>query len=121
MLVGGMTRVEIGSALLSDGATTAEVSAAYVEHLLAPWLRPGQIVILNNLSAQTNVRRRRLVEAARYQIRFLLAYSPDFSPIELAFSRLKTHLCAARARTRGDLECAIATGLDRINPVDVDG
>ncbi len=91
MLVGGMTRVEIGSALLSDGATTAEVSAAYVEHLLAPWLRPGQIVILNNLSAQTNVRRRRLVEAARYQIRFLLAYSPDFSPIELAFSRLKTH------------------------------
>lgn len=120
-LLGCLTRTGIGPAMLVEGATTTEVFTAYVEHLLVPWLRPGQIVILDNLSAHLGDRVRQLVEAAGCQVRYLPAYSPDFSPIEWAFSKLKTWLRAAMAHTRDELERAIAAGLDRITAEDADG
>jgi transposase len=86
-----------------------------------PWLRPGQIVILDNLSAHTSDRVNGLIAAAGCQLRFLPPYSPDFAPIEWAFSKLKTHLRAALARTRNELERAIAAGLDRITTADAEG
>ena len=120
-LLGCLTRTGMGPAMLVEGATTTEVVIAYVEQFLVPWLRPGQIVILDNLSAHTSDRVRQLVEAAGCQVRFLPSYSPDFSPIEWAFSKLKIALQAAMARTRDELERAIAAGLDRITAEDADG
>jgi transposase len=120
-LLGSLTRGGMGPALLVEGATTTEVFTAYVDQVVVPWLRPGQIVILDNLAAHTSDRVRRRIEAAGCQVRFLPPYSPDFSPIEWAFSLLKAHLRAVMARTRDTLERAIAAGLDRITAEDADG
>lgn len=120
-LLACLTRSGLGPALLVEGATTTEVFTAYVEHVLLPWLRPGQIVILDNLSAHTSDQVSQFITAAGCQLRFLPPYSPDFSPIEWAFSKLKIHLRAALARTRDELERAIAAGLDRITADDADG
>jgi transposase len=120
-LLASLTRGGIGPAMLVEGATTTEVFTAYIEHLLIPWLRPGQIVILDNLSAHTSDRVRRLIEAAGCQVRFLPPYSPDFSPIEWAFSKLKSWLRTTLVHSRDDLERAVAAGLDRITAADADG
>lgn len=111
----------MGPAMLVDGPPTAEVFEAYVAHLLVPWLRPGQIVILDNLAAHTGDRIRARIEHTGCQVRFLPAYSPDFSPIEWAFSKLKTWLRQAMARTRPELDRAIADGLGRMTPADARG
>ena len=120
-LLACLTRAGMGPAMLVEGATTSEVFTASVEHLLVPWLRPGQIVILDNLAAHTGERVGQLIEAAGCQVRFLPPYSPDFSPIEWAFSKLKTALRVAMARSRETLEHAIAAGLDQITADDARG
>lgn len=120
-LLACLTRSGMGPAMLVDGATTTEVFTAYVEQVLAPWLRPGQIVILDNLAAHTGERVRECIEATGCQLRFLPPYSPDFSPIEWAFSKLKTAVRTAMARTREALEQAIAAGLDHITTTDAHG
>lgn len=117
-VLGCLSLTGMGPAMLLDGATTTEVFEAYVAQVLVPWLRPGQIVIFDNLSAHTGERVRDLIAAAGCTVRFLPAYSPDFSPIEWAFSKLKTWLREAMARTVDELERAIATGLDRITADD---
>ena len=81
-----VTHAGPGPALLVEGATTREVFTTDVERVLVPWPRPGQIVILDNLAAHTGERIQTLIERAGCQLRFLPAYSPDFSPIEWAFS-----------------------------------
>lgn len=111
----------MGPSLLVEGATTTEVFEAYVRLVLVPWLRPGQIVILDNLSAHKGTRVRSWIEAAGCQVRFLPAYSPDFSPIEWAFSKLKTWLRQAQARTVDELERAVAAGLAAISRADALG
>jgi transposase len=86
---------------------------AYVEQVLAPTLRPGDVVVLDNLAVHKQPAVRTAIEAAGAQIRFLPPYSPDFNPIELAFAKLKAFIRAARPRTF-DHVCelmAIALGL----------
>ena len=86
---------------------------AYVEQVLVPTLRRGDVVVLDNLAAHKQPEVRQAIEAAGAQIRFLPPYSPDFNPIELAFAKLKAFLRAARPRTFEDV-CgliAIALGL----------
>lgn len=104
--------------MLVEGATTTAVFTAYLEHVLIPWLRSGQIVILDNLSAHSGERVQTLIAAAGCRVRYLPAYSPDFSPIEWAFSKLKSGLRTAMARTRVALERAVAAGLDAITADD---
>ena len=84
-LLPSLTRSGLRPALLVEGATTTEVFSAYVDHVLLPWLRPGQIVILDNLSAHTSDQVRQRIEAAGCQLPFLPPYTPDFSPIEWAY------------------------------------
>lgn len=120
-LLAGLSQRGMGPAMLVEGATTTEVFTAYVEQVLLPWLRPGQIVILDNLSAHTGQRVQALIAQVGCQVRFLPAYSPDFSPIEWAFSKLKTALRTAQSRTRDTLERAIADGLDAITAEDAQG
>lgn len=101
-----------------DGALDSDAFAAYVEHVLVPTLQPGQIVILDNLSVHKRTDIRSLIEQAKCSLVFLPAYSPDFSPIEQAFSKLKTALRRTQARTREALEAAIAEALATISATD---
>jgi transposase len=116
-----MTTHGMGPAMLLDGATDTTAFAMYVEQVLAPVLVPGQIVGFDNLSAHKHERVRLLIEARGCTIQYLPAYSPDLSPIEEAFSKLKTRLRQAKARTRETLYEAIAMVLDQITARDAQG
>jgi transposase len=104
-----------------DGATDREVFRAYVQQVLAPQLRPGDIVILDNLSPHKAAGVREAIEAAGATLLYLPPYSPDFNPIENLWSKLKTSLRAAAARTFDELCHAIAAGLRTITVRDCHG
>ena len=97
-----------------DGATAAEVFQGYVEQVLRPTLRPGDIVIMDNLRAHKVAGIREAVEQAGAQLLYLPPYPPDLSPIEPCWSKLKTALRTAQARTREALEQAMALALATI-------
>ena len=120
-LIASMSTQGMGEALILDGAADAAAFEVYVEQLLAPSLRPGQIVILDNLSIHQGTRVKEAIEARGCRLVFLPAYSPDFSPIEEAFSKLKTLLRRVGARTREALQEAIATALTLITAQDALG
>ncbi len=120
-VIASMSLTGMGPALVLDGAADSAAFAIYVEQVLAPSLRPGQIVILDNLSIHLGPRVKHAIEARGCRLLFLPAYSPDFSPIEEAFSKLKTLLRRAGARSREALQEAIATALDRITAADALG
>ena len=88
-----------------DGA----VFPAYLDQVLGPTLRPGDVVVLDKLSGHKVDGLEQVVKKCRARLRYLPPYSPDFNPIELAFSKLKTWLHKAQARTRDTLEEAIRT------------
>ena len=104
------------SCMTIEGATDTEVFRAYVGEVLCPTLRPGDIVIMDNLSPHKSDLTLRLIQAAGAQVLFLPAYSPDFNPIEKMWSKVKALLRAAEARTQSDLIAAIASALARITP-----
>ncbi len=120
-VIASMSLSGMGPAFLLDGAADSAAFAIYVEQILAPSLRPGQIVILDNLSIHLGPRVRQAIEARSCRLLFLPAYSPDFSPIEEAFSKLKTHLRRIEARSREALREAIAQALDLITTQDALG
>lgn len=117
-LLAAMGSDGIAAAMTMTGAADGEVLGLFVDRILAPSLRPGQVVVWDNLSAHKNRRVRDRIEAAGCQVRFLPPYSPDFSPIEHAFAKLKTRLRQANARSRPALEDAIAAGLAAITARD---
>lgn len=104
-----------------EGSTNVEVFLTYLDQVLCPALRPGQTVVLDNLSVHKNEAVRQRIEAAGCRLWFLPAYSPDFNPIEHAFSKLKRFLRKAKARTQETLEAAIAVGLATITAQDACG
>ena len=93
--------------MILEGSANTTAFELYVEHVLAPSLHAGQIVVMDNLKAHKSTRVKQAIEAKSCQLLFLPGYSPDFSPIEEAFSKLKTVLRRAEARTREALEEAI--------------
>ena len=104
--------------LTITGATDRLAFEAYVTRILVPQLWPGDLVIFDNLSAHKSKRARMWIESAGAQVLFLPSYSPDFNPIELAFSKLKASLRGAGARTRTELDLAITAALQTITPPD---
>jgi len=82
-----------------DGAITGEVFREYVRHVLLPTLRPGDIVVMDNLSAHKDTEAIDLINGVGAEVRFLPPYSPDFNPIEEMWSKVKEFLRAAKART----------------------
>ena len=105
---------------MEGGVSTAGFEA-YVEHLLAPTLRPGDIVVMDNLQQHRGDRTRELIEARGAELWLLPAYSPDLNPIEEAFSKLKALLRDAAARTHEALAEAIWAALKAITSVDALG
>ena len=111
----------MGAAFVRDGAADSAAFEVAVEQLLAPSLRAGQIVMLDNLSIHQGARVRQALEARGGRLLFLPAYSPDFSPFEEAFSKLKTFLRRRGPRTREALQEAMAQALDLITADDALG
>ncbi len=111
----------IGASMILEGATNAAAFEIYLEQILLPSLAPGQIVVMDNLSAHKGARVRQLIEERGCQLLFLPAYSPDFSPIEETFSKIKAYLRRVGARTREALEEAIAQALETVTPQDAHG
>ena len=87
---------------------------AYVEQVLCPRLQPGQVVVMDNLPAHKVEGVRRLIEAAGAELLYLPPYSPDFNPIEQAWSKIKQQLRSAKARTVESLEAAITDALAQV-------
>lgn len=111
-LVAGLRLDGITAPGLIDGAMDGEMFALYAEHFLAPTLRAGDIVNLDNLPAHKVTAARAAIEAVGATMLFLPPYSPDFNPIEQAFSKLKALLRKAAARTVDTLETAITAALN---------
>jgi len=120
-LIAGLALSGMTPAMTVQGGTTAAVFAAYLEQVLIPALRPGQVVVVDNVGAHKPDHMRALVEAAGCRLVFLPAYSPDFSPVEEAFSKIKTLIKAAGARTRAALDAAIAVALAAVTASDAAG
>jgi transposase len=116
-----LTLAGLGPGLILDEAMTTRGFEAYVQHVLAPTLEPGQIVGLDNLRQHKSDRVRQLLEARGATIWFLPTYSPDLNPIEEAFSKIKTLLRSAAARTHETLVAAIWAALAAVTTVDAQG
>ena len=111
----------MGPSLTVEGATTSLVFEAYVEQVLAPSLRRGQVVVMDNLSAHKGERIRELIEERGCELVYLPSYSPDFNPIEEAFSKIKGLVRKAEARTKEALIEAIGSALSAVTTEDVRG
>ena len=102
--------------MLLDGPMDGEYFLAWVEQMLVPALRPGDIVIMDNLPAHKVAGIRQAIEARGAELLYLPPYSPDFNPIENAFAKLKAHVRKAAARTLDALEAAAAQALSTFEP-----
>jgi len=120
-LLSSMTLSGMGPSLAVEGATTRAVFEAYVEKALVPTLRPGQVVVMDNLTAHKGERVRKLIAERGCELLYLPPYSPDFNPIEQAFSKLKGLLRRAEARTREALVGAMGRALEAVTAMDASG
>jgi transposase len=107
--------------LALDGTTDTESFRAYVREVLVPTLRPGDIVVMDNLSPHKSGQTTALIVNAGAEVLFLPAYSPDLNPIEKMWSKVKSLLRAAEARTSAELITAIGQALAQVTPQDALG
>jgi transposase len=117
-LLASMTAEGMGPCLAVEGATTRIVFEAYIEKVLLPSLGHGQVVVMDNLSAHKGERIRELLESVGCELLYLPPYSPDFSPIEEAFSKVKGLLRKAQARSREALVEAMGKALNAVTTQD---
>jgi transposase len=120
-LLASMTIEGMGPSLAVEGATTARVFETYVERVLAPTLREGRVVVMDNLSAHKGERVRELIEGRGCELMYLPSYSPDLNPIEEAFSKLKCLIRKAEARSREALLEAIGMAISALSAQDARG
>jgi len=107
--------------LLFDGAVNGEIYCAWLEQFLIPELRPGDVVVADNLSSHKSAKARELIKAAGCQMLFLPPYSPDFNPIEKMWSKVKAILRGLEARTLSALYEAVKVALSRVTTADCAG
>jgi transposase len=117
-LLASMTLEGMGECLAVEGSTTTAVFEAYLERVLVPSLRPGQVVVMDNLSAHKGSRVRDLIESKGCELLYLPPYSPDFNPIEEAFAKIKGLLRKAEARSREVLIEAMGRALEALKARD---
>jgi transposase len=120
-LLASITAEGMGPCVAVVGSTTRVVFEAYVERALAPTLRYGQVVVMDNLAAHKGKRVRQLVEEQGCELLYLPPYSPDLNPIEEAFSKIKRLLRRAEARTREALTEAMGVAISAIRAQDAQG
>jgi transposase len=110
-MVGALGLTGLRTLMTLDGAVDGASFVSFASHFLAPQLRPGDIVLMDNLSAHKVKGVREAIEAAGATLHYLPRYSPDFNPIELCWSKLKACLRTAAARSREELDAAIAAAM----------
>lgn len=120
-LMAGIGLRGILAPMLLHGSLTSAVFEQYVEEFVAPQLRAGDIIVLDNLGAHRNEGARRIIESCGASLLFLPPYSPDLNPIELAWSKVKALVRGAGARTLDELVDAVAASLRRLRPHDIRG
>jgi transposase len=120
-LLASITREGLGPCLAVEGPTTREVFEAYLERVLAPTLRPGRMVVMDNLSAHKGGKVKEIIEGRGCELLYLPPYSPDLNPIEQVFSKVKWLLRKAEARTRESLIEAMDLALSAVSTRDVQG
>jgi transposase len=117
-LLATLTPTGFGPGYQFPGAVDRPTFEAFVERILVPTLIPGQTVVLDNLSVHKSARARQAIEAAECRLLFLPTYSPDFNPIEQAFSKLKHQLRQVEARTLDTIMTATQAAYPTITPAD---
>ncbi len=115
-ILGAMSLRGMIATMTIEEPTDADIFLAYVEHVLCPALKPGDVVVMDNLSAHKVPAVREWIETAGAELLYLPPYSPDLNPIEKAWAKLKQLLRAAKARSKDALEQAIAEALPCITP-----
>lgn len=109
--LGGVTAPKVFDRLIN-----AALFEEWVKDCLAPTLKPGDVVVMDNLSSHKGERIEEMIKAAHAELRYLPPYSPDMNPIEKAFSKLKAFLCKIAERTIAGLKRALAACADIFNP-----
>ena len=117
-LIVGLRLAGLTAPAVFNGPIDTPSFGAYVEQVLAPSLRPGDVVVLDNLAVHKQPEVLAAIEAVGGHLRFLPPYSPDFNPIEQAFAKLKAFLRAARPRTFDQVNALVATALTLYTPAE---
>ena len=117
-IIGALGASGLNALMTVDGATDGDIFRVYVGEVLCPTLRPGDVVVMDNLGAHKVSGIREAIEARGAKLIYLPPYSPDLSPIERCWSKIKTALRAIGARTRRALESAIKKALSTISESD---
>ena len=119
-ILGAMSLRGMIATMTIEAATDADIFLAYLDQILCPALRPGDVVVMDNLSSHKVAGVRERIEVAGAELLYLPPYSPDLNPIEKAWAKLKQLLRTAKARTAEALEQAIAELLPAIRPQDAE-
>ena len=120
-IISALSLVGAQATMTVEGAVDTETFNAYVEQVLRPTIQRGDVLVLDNLSAHRASRIEEVAQECGAQVLWLAPYSPDFSPIELMWSKIKASMRAAKARTREDLERALVSALKLITSTDSSG
>jgi transposase len=120
-LIGAMGLRGLVATLTVEGAVDTDCFNAYAERVLGPRLRKGDVVVLDNLSAHRASRIEEIAEGRGAQVLWLAPYSPDFSPIEQCWSKIKNYLRGAKARTQEQLDEALAAAIRLVTRADIRG
>ena len=115
-VLGAMSCQGLLATMTVESSTDGDVFLAYLEHVLCPQLRPGHVVVMDNLSAHKVEGVRQRIEATGAQLLYLPSYSPDFNPIEPCWGKIKQCLRAWKARTVERLEEALTEAIASISP-----
>ncbi len=120
-LVAALTLGGLDAPMVLEGAMDREAFVAWLHHFLVPTLTPGQVVVMDNLNVHKGAQVRQIIEGSGCQLVYLPAYSPDFSPIEGAYSKVKTRVRRAAKRTQPELETAIGEAVGAVMAQDAAG
>jgi transposase len=120
-MVGALRHDRVEAPLVIEGAMDSMVFRGYVEQMLVPTLRAGDVVVMDNLSPHKTQGVQEAIEATGATVRYLPPYSPDFNPIESMWSKVKQHLRSAAARTHSALVQAVGSAMRSVTPDDCRG
>lgn len=120
-LIAALTLDGLGAPMVLEGAMDRGAFVAWLHHFLVPTLAPGRVVVMDNLSVHKGRQVRQIIEEAGCGLVYLPAYSPDYSPIEGAYSKVKTLVRRAAKRTQGELEAAIGGAVAAVTAQDARG
>ena len=115
-VLGAMSLAGMVATMTIEEATDADIFLAYLEQVLCPALKPGDVVVMDSLSSHKVAGVREQIEACGAEVLYLPPYSPDLNPIEKAWAKIKQLLRSAKTRTREALEQAVANAIQRISP-----